>query len=163
MSAVGPELLGSLFDEHASALGLYARSWTDAPEDIVQEAFIKLARQKVAPDRPVAWLYKVVRNEAVAQSRSIWRRRRREALVSSGESLVSSPDDRLDAAHVSAMLQDLQAENREVIVARLWGGLTFEEIAKLQGCSVATAHRRYQTGLELLHERIEPSWTARTS
>ena len=37
-------------------------------------------------------------------------------------------------------------ESREAIVARLWGGLTFEEIARLQGCSLTTAHRRYQSG-----------------
>ena len=64
MSGVGPELLGRLVDENAAALVLYARQWCSAPEDVVQEAFLKLAAQKPAPDNPVAWLYRVVRNAA---------------------------------------------------------------------------------------------------
>jgi hypothetical protein len=41
-------------------------------------------------------------------------------------------------------------EFREVIVARFWGGLTFDQIARLQGCSLTTAHRRYRDGLSRL-------------
>ena len=49
-------------------------------------------------------------------------------------------------------------ELREVIVARLWGGLTFEEIAQLVGCSLPTAHRRYHVGLTELRERMDGQW-----
>ena len=52
---------------------------------------------------------------------------------------------------------------REAIVARLWGGLTFEEVARLQGCSLTTAHRRYQAGLARLHARLESRWTSITT
>jgi RNA polymerase sigma-70 factor (ECF subfamily) len=34
--------------------------------------------------------------------------------------------------------------------------LTFEEIARIQGCSLTTAHRRYQAGLARLKDRLEP-------
>jgi RNA polymerase sigma-70 factor (ECF subfamily) len=53
----------------------------------------------------------------------------------------------------------LPLELREVIVARLWGGLTFEAVAALAGTSVPTAHRRYQAGLAQLRERLEGRWT----
>ena len=56
-------------------------------------------------------------------------------------------------------LAELPLELREVIVARLWGGLTFEEIGQVVGCSLPTAHRRYQTGLAQLRERLEGRWT----
>ena len=69
MGRMGPSLLASLFDVHAAALALYARQWCDGPEDIVQEAFVKLARQRPPPDRAVPWLYRVVRNGAIAASR----------------------------------------------------------------------------------------------
>ena len=39
-------------------------------------------------------------------------------------------------------------------MARLWGGLTLEEVARLQGCSTTTAHRRYRAGLARLQERL---------
>jgi hypothetical protein len=48
--ALGPELLGRLFDRHAAALELYARQWCDAAEDVVQEALIELVGQCRPPD-----------------------------------------------------------------------------------------------------------------
>jgi DNA-directed RNA polymerase specialized sigma24 family protein len=32
----------------------------------VQEAFLKLVEQRSQPDRPLAWLYRVVRNGAIS-------------------------------------------------------------------------------------------------
>ncbi len=159
MGRMGPNLLASLFDAHAAALTLYARQWCEGPEDIVQEAFVKLARQRPPPDRAVSWLYRVVRNGAIGASRGDKRRRRRETLASGRESWFASADERIDAEDATRLLADLEPGVREVIVARIWGGLTFDEIARLQGCSLTTAHRRYQAGLSRLHERLERPWT----
>jgi RNA polymerase sigma factor (sigma-70 family) len=163
MRRIGPEILGRLFDEHAAALALYARPWCDAPEDIVQDAFVALARQEPAPDRPVAWLYRVVRNGAIAAARRSRRRHRREQRAAGREVVPGAPwfdatDDRIDAAHAARLLDELDPEIRAIIIARVWGGLTFEDIARLQGCSLTTAHRRYQAGLARLHERLESPW-----
>ena len=44
-------------------LVLFAKQWKHTTaEDIVQEAFLKLMKQKVFPDNPIAWLYTVIRN-----------------------------------------------------------------------------------------------------
>jgi RNA polymerase sigma factor (sigma-70 family) len=167
MERIGPDILGRLFDEHAGALLLFARQWCDAPEDIVQDAFASLARQRSVPERVVPWLYTVVRNAAISASRQSRRRRRREERAAviegaAGEPWFAATDDRIDAELASKLLADLDSETREVIVGRLWGGLTFDEIARLQGCSLSTAHRRYQAGLTRLHARLEPRWTSNT-
>jgi RNA polymerase sigma-70 factor, ECF subfamily len=167
MGRIGPDTLGRLFDEHAAALVLFARQWCDAPEDIVQDAFVALARQEASPNRPVAWLFRVVRNGAIAAARQSRRRRRRERRASDpeagpGRSWFAAADDRIDAEHATRLLAELDAETRAVIVARLWGGLTFEEVARLQGCSLTTAHRRYQAGLARLHARLESPWISIT-
>jgi RNA polymerase sigma-70 factor (ECF subfamily) len=157
MGAIGPELLGRLFDVHAPALRLYACQWcagADA-DDAVQEAFVSLARQPTLPDLVAAWLHRVVRNAAISAGRSQRRRLQREARVSSGEAWFTSVDDQLDAQCATHLLAELDLEFREVIVARLWGGLTFDQIARLQGCSLTTAHRRFQDGLDRLHHRLE--------
>jgi RNA polymerase sigma factor (sigma-70 family) len=164
MGRIGPDILGRLFDEYAGALVLFARQWCDAPDDIVQDAFVALARQEAVPERVAPWLYRVVRNGAIAAARQSRRRRRREQRVAGAEAAPAEPwfaatDDRIDAEHASRLLADLDGETREVIIARLWGGLTFEEIARLQGCSLTTAHRRYQAGLARLKARLEPPWT----
>ena len=60
----------------------------------------------------------------------------------------------LDPETASAELRSLPLEQREVIVAHLWGGLTFEQIAELSGCSASTAHRLYFAGLARIRERL---------
>ena len=74
-----PEALGTLFDRHAPALVLYARQWTATPEDVVQDAFVKLARTRTAAENVVPWLFRVVRNAAINAGRAERNRRKREA------------------------------------------------------------------------------------
>ena len=124
---------------------------------------MSLARQAALPDQVGAWLHRVVRNAAISASRSRKRRNQREAAVSTGEAWFSSVDDQIDARSATRYLAELDHETREVIVARLWGGLTFDQIARLQGCSLTTAHRRYRDGLSRLHERLERPCSTGTS
>jgi len=147
-------LLSRLLDEQGAALVLYAQQWCDAPEDVVQEAFIRLMRQRPVPDNIVGWLYRVVRNEAISVSRTSGRRARHEAGAAAGREpwFKPAPDDALDAVAAVAALESLPIGEREVIVLRLWSGLPFEEIAELIGASTSTAHRRYEYGLKLLRE-----------
>jgi RNA polymerase sigma factor (sigma-70 family) len=153
---VNPELLGKLFDQQAAVLELYAAQWCTAPADIVQEAFIELSRQHPPPDRPVAWLYRVVRNAAISAARSADRRRRHESRAAEHTPswFVEEAGAALDAQAAGEALQELDSEQSEVVVARLWGGLSFEQIAALTETSISTAHRRYEAGLQQLRERL---------
>jgi RNA polymerase sigma-70 factor (ECF subfamily) len=153
---ISPELLGRLLDEHGAALVLYAQQFCGTPEDVVQEAFLLLVRQAEPPQHVLGWLYRVVRNAAVSASRSASRRTRREAAVAHrGEPWFQpAPGDLLDGAQAAEALRQLPIAEREVIVARLWGGLSFEEIAGLAGASTSSVHRWYQRGLAALRERL---------
>jgi RNA polymerase sigma-70 factor (ECF subfamily) len=153
---MGPEDLGRLVDEQAAALVLYARQWCAAPEDVVQEAFLKLVTQRPPPASPVPWLYRVVRNGALSAARTARRRQRHEAVAAARTPPWFAPTETaaLDAAAATAALQGLPLEQRETIVAHLWGGLTFEQIAELTATSSSTAHRCYVAGLSALRERL---------
>ncbi len=154
------ELLGHLLDRHSAALELYARQWCETPEDVVQEAFLKLAGQGAPPSHPVAWLFRVVRNGAIAAGRSALRRRRHEARAAVGATPWFEPagsageGGSLDPEAAAAELRALPIEQREVIVAHLWGGLTFEQIAQTVGSSAATSYRRYAAGLAALRQKL---------
>ena len=156
MHTAGAELLTRLLDQHGGALVLYAQQWCDTPEDVVQEALLQLIRQPEPPENVVGWLYRVVRNGAIGASRSARSRGRREAAAARrGEPWFdSSSGERLDAETATAALKQLPVEQRETIVARLWGGLTLEQIAELTGSSRSTVHRRYESGLSALRERL---------
>jgi RNA polymerase sigma factor (sigma-70 family) len=158
MRSMEPAILGQLYRQHAPALRLYARQWGGSAEDLVQEAFLRLAQQTPPPERVLPWLYRVVRNAARMAQRTAARRRLREHRASKPEAWFTTTEHRLDADEATRLLAEVPLELREVIVARLWGGLTFEDIACLIGCSLPTAHRRYQTGLVQLRERLEGQW-----
>jgi RNA polymerase sigma-70 factor (ECF subfamily) len=154
---MGPEQLAELVNRHAAALGLYARQWCSAPDDVVQTAFLKLARQATPPDNVLPWLYRVVRNGAIDAARAARRRQKYEARAAErNPDWFLPPDDPtgLDARAAAAALAELPVEVREVMVAHLWGGLTFEQIADAVGGSATTAYRRYAAGLDLLRDRL---------
>jgi RNA polymerase sigma factor (sigma-70 family) len=155
-----PELLGRLLDRHAAALELYARQWCDSAEDVVQDAFVKLSAQRRLPDNPAAWLFRVVRHGAINASVAARRRQHHEAAAAAGASPWFDNDPAaarsaaVDPETAEAALRTLPIEQREVIVAHLWGGLTFEQVAALSGRSSSAAHRLYQSGLSTLRERL---------
>ncbi|MGD0384264.1 MAG: RNA polymerase sigma factor [Thermoguttaceae bacterium] len=165
MAGIGPEILTRLLDEHGAALVLYAQQWCDAPEDVVQEAFLALVRQPALPENVVGWLYRVVRNGAINASRGSRRRTKRETAAANTSEpwFKNSLDDRLDADEAACAMRQLPIEQRETIVARLWGGLTFDEIAQLTGSSTSTVHRWYQAGLNSLRERLGVVCTKKTN
>jgi RNA polymerase sigma factor (sigma-70 family) len=147
--------LADLIDTQAASLVLFARQWCAAPEDVVQEAFCKFVIQKVPPADQVAWLYRVVRKAAIDAGKADRRRQRRElAAARPVQWFEETAVDGLEVATAVAALEDLAPDQREVIVARLWGGMTLEEVATVVGCSVSTAHRRFFAGIAALRERL---------
>jgi RNA polymerase sigma factor (sigma-70 family) len=165
MGAIGPEAVTRIWDEHGAALVLYARQWCHAPEDVVQEAFLALVRQAAPPHNPVGWLYRTVRNGAINAGRARGRRARREAVVAPrGEPwFQASEADRLDAAAATEALKQLPDDQREAVIAHLWGGLGFEDMSRLSGTSVSSVYRCYQRGLDALRERLGGSCPTRKS
>lgn len=155
---IGAEQLGRLLDQHGPALALYAAQWTDAADDCVQEALVELAGQTTVPANLRAWLFRVVKNRALNAARGERRRREREARVATERLLASGSAamDRLDAFAVGEALDKLEPQLRELVVMRIWGSLTYEEIAAALSVSTSSVHRQYQRALETLRQILEP-------
>lgn len=154
------ELLEKLLRENAAALELFASQWTETPEDCVQEAFIQLVKEKRLPERVVPWLFRVVRNGAISQRRATERRKRHEsAAATERPSWFKSTESRLiDDEALTEALRSLSDDHCEVIVAKIWGGLSYEQIAEVIGVSRSSTHRRYEAGLRILRERLGLTW-----
>jgi RNA polymerase sigma factor (sigma-70 family) len=154
---MSPERFVNLFESHAAVLVLYARQWSSTPEDVVQTAFLRLAAVTRWPDDPVAWLFRVVRNAAIDQAKAEVRRRKHEVQAAGQVErwFHPAPDGLgIDAQAATAAVQSLPEDEREILVAHLWGGLTFEQIARLVGQSPATCHRRYHSALSRLRQLL---------
>jgi RNA polymerase sigma factor (sigma-70 family) len=157
---ISSEQLIQFVNKHAAALELYAAQWTACPEDVVQVAFIKLAEQTVELENVTGWLYRVVRNGAISAARSSNRRRGYEkaAAISARGWFQRNDENELDAQTAAETLNRLSVDEREIIVARIWGGLTFEQIAELVEISPSTAHRRYEQALKVLRKELGGQW-----
>lgn len=149
MTRIDAQQLQQLVATHGPALTLYARQWCRAPEDALQEALIDLLRQTQTPDQPVAWLYKTVRRRAMNLARSEQRRAERQQEASRQRPSWFLPSD--DATHEPIDMQTTLARlprlEREIVVARIWGELSFDQIAELVERSTSSVHRRYQRTL----------------
>jgi RNA polymerase sigma-70 factor (ECF subfamily) len=162
---MGPDQLADLVDRYAAALVLYARQWCACPEDVVQTAFLKLVRIGTPPDNLLPWLYRVVRNGAIDASRAARRRARYETAAADRAPRWFAPSydpTGLDARAAADALAVLPPETREIIVAHIWGGLTFEQIAEAVGSSAATCYRRYAAGLDTLRQKLGAERPAHT-
>lgn len=146
--------LAELIDRHAAPLRLWAGRGCSSPDDAVQEAFCRLVVIDPPPDRPVAWLYRAVRNAALSQARSDGRRRRYEQRACVDEQYQTDPAGRVLGDEAAAAIAELDDHLREVLVARIWGELKLEEIAEVCGVSTATVFRHYQTALEQLRKKL---------
>jgi RNA polymerase sigma-70 factor, ECF subfamily len=66
---------------------------------------------------------------------------------------LESPNGSQESAiALQSALRMLPADQREVVVLRIWGQFTFEEAAAIIGISPNTAASRYRYGLEKLKE-----------
>ena len=158
--------LARIWEQHAAGLLLLARARCPSAEDCVQEAFVRLAVQPTVPDEPVAWLARVVRNLAISQLRSDQHRRIREEKASRERpewftSQRESSADELQPADVQTSLSGLDSQAREIVVAHLWSGLSFRQIALAFDISPSMAHRRYVDALERLRQSLVVQRTER--
>jgi RNA polymerase sigma-70 factor (ECF subfamily) len=159
MESIGPTQLSEWFERYAAVLVLFARHWLDADlaEDVVQDIFIRLSAQQTAPGHIRAWLFRAVRNAALSQLRSQGRRARHEErrAVRQPDWFEIRPDDLIDARTAQVAMASLPPEESEVVVLRIWAGMTFGEIADIVGQSVSTVFKRYQAALAGIRRRLE--------
>ena len=149
---VTPERLAELLDRHWGPLVAWVGTCDGLAEDVVQQAFIALASQTVVPENPAAWLYKTSRHLAINTCKQHQRRLRRQTMAARCEQQPSTVWRSSQAAELVEKLNCLADAEREVVVAYIWGGLSFEEISCLVGTSRSTVWRHYQAALEHLRK-----------
>ena len=66
----------------------------------------------------------------------------------------SLKDDLTAADEIQQGLLRLDAESREIIIAHIWTGLTFRQIAEVFGTSSSAVHRQYHAALSQLRDQL---------
>jgi RNA polymerase sigma-70 factor (ECF subfamily) len=160
--------LTALVAERAAGLRLYACQLLpddpSAADDVVQEALVSLLTVEMPPDDPVPWMYRVIRNAAFDHRRSSARRKRRERRVAEAcrEWFVPWPAAVVNAEAAERCLARLSAEQREIVVLRIWNGLSFAEIGSIVQRSASTVHGYYADALTQMRAVLEEPCDTRT-
>jgi RNA polymerase sigma-70 factor (ECF subfamily) len=151
------------FQRYGPKLLLCARQWTRSladAEDVVQEAFVRFWRhQRSLGGEPQALLFTSVRRAATDLARRNARRSAREEHAGGGlentEPIFEIPLEGADRrADIEAALRGLPPEQREVLVLKIWGEFTFEQIAAQLDIPPNTAASRYRYALAALREAL---------
>ncbi len=152
------------FELHGPKLLLCARQWTRSladAEDVVQEAFVRFWRhQRTLGSEPLGLVITSIRRAAIDLARRDARRNSREEDAASDAGDTEAPlfdalaegDERRRA--IEAALRRLPAEQREVLVLKIWGELTFAEIAAQLDVPLNTAASRYRYALTALRQEL---------
>ena len=64
------------------------------------------------------------------------------------------PSTSLDAQAVTEWMSELGPLEREIITTKIWGDLTFEQVAELTSTSASTAYRLFAKSMERFRERF---------
>jgi RNA polymerase sigma-70 factor (ECF subfamily) len=160
-----PELR-RLYDEHAQPLYAFLLNFTrdeSDTRDVLQEIFVKLACHPdlldgIRDER--AFLLRLAHNAAIDLiRRRVTRQRNTENLgaeIISPFAPATDPDEQTFRDELAGALVDLPADQRAVVHLKLWGRLTFEEIAAALEIPLNTAASRYRYGLDKLRARLRP-------
>lgn len=157
----GAPALAGLFDLTAQRLVRFATTVTqnqhDA-EDAVQVALVRVAARPehlATANQPWHYLLRIVRNESLA----IIRKRKRWSRIGDISDLLTRRyvDQLVQEDNHRAVWKALRAlprEQSEVVVLKIWEGMTFAEIGAVLELSPSTAASRYRYAIEKLEQRL---------
>jgi len=152
-----------VYCDHRQGLYTLALAITRCPgraEDAVQEAFARLWSRRIRPSGDlVPYVFAAVRNAAIDQVR-----RRPPELREPDASIFNGLSEDASSASVTAeehrllesAVRALPDDQRETVVLKIYGGLTFQQVAETLDAPLQTVASRYRRALEQIGRRVKP-------
>lgn len=158
------ERLAMIYEQHRQ--GLYALALSVArdatvAEEAVQEAFVRLCRRRrsVEAEKLTAYVYATVRNAAIDLLRKQKVRSSAPLSIYNGQQTELDTSEAAAAAEAHGRLreavEELDEADRQVVIMKAYGQLTFQQIAEANGESINTVSSRYRRALAKLRERVD--------
>lgn len=156
--------LEQVYRQHRQALFSLALNMTGCSglaEDAVHEAFVRLCgRQELPSGRLAAYVFAAVRNAAFDCLRRVTRDRKMaeslftQTVPSSTTTNVTDNTAEDLAEQLTREIERLDGNVREIIVMKIYGELTFDEIGSILKIPAATAATRYRRALTAIEENL---------
>ena len=150
------------YERHGPALLLFARQFTRSlaeAEDAMHDGFIRFWKRRGEVEDPTAYLYRAVRSAALDMGRGNSRRQLRETSRAQQDQAPTLEPWQQAAndegeQRLRESLDQLPQGQRELIVLKIWGGLTFEQIAEATQSPRSTAAARYTAAIKALRRAL---------
>lgn len=120
-------------------------------EDAIQSAFFNLLRRDRQPRSLKPYVFRCVRNAVIDGLRAS---QLRQGSTNDSPEPANGEEYVLRDRALSQCLEAVSPAERETIVLKIYGGLSFREIAKVQSLSTNTVASRYRRGLEKMRKRL---------
>lgn len=150
-----------LIETDGAALVLLARQHArslDEAEDAMQEGLLRAWQRRSTVNDLRAYAFACVRSAALDQGKSQRRRQRREDRIREEATdrvwFSVSPEQQESRSRMEMALRELPGEQREVVIMKVWGGLSFAQIGEALDVPLNTAASRYRYALERLRELL---------
>ena len=144
-----------LYRQHGPALLLFAIAVTgerSSAQDAVQQVFVRLLERGLGGVvHAKAYLYRCVRNAVLNSTKA---HERNVALDEDTPWFDVLNRDFTEELSLRRGLRALPSEQRQVVVLRVWCGLTYAETASLLEISANTVASRYRYALEKLRDAM---------
>jgi RNA polymerase sigma-70 factor, ECF subfamily len=160
----GSDAVREWYEQYGPALVAYACSILGdrgSAEDVLQQVFLKLLKGNIAvPDPAVKpYLFRAVRNTALNFSQQNSRNVVLETVETeeTHQRWFEAPAELLHwSAKLESALRELPVEQSEVLTMKIWGEMTFDEIATVLEVSINTVASRYRYAIAKLRELMQP-------
>jgi RNA polymerase sigma-70 factor (ECF subfamily) len=163
LRATEPRTLEGIWRRYGAGLTLYAAALLkdrSQAEDVLQTLFVRFLSSGTLPpaEGEATHLFTAVRNVALNDLRSLKRAQRAYSALL--EPVAEDPWAIAQRGELwlrlETVLLELPPEEREAIVLKAWGDVSFAQGAEISGVSAKTFESRYYKGLGILQEKLGP-------
>jgi RNA polymerase sigma-70 factor (ECF subfamily) len=152
-----------LYDEYVKKIYdfLYYRTLNKhLAEDLTSQTFLK-ALERIKSYKPGlsafnTWLYTIARNTLVDYFRAQKPAEPLDDILEkpSAKNMVKEIGAKMDLEKVEKLLEELEPEQKEIILLRVWDGLSFKEIAEVLGKSEAASKMQFGRSIKILQAKM---------
>lgn len=157
------EQFGLLYDKYIRKIYdfiYYKTHHKETAEDLTSKSFMKAVDKlntfNIDKGTFQAWIYQIARNTVIdyyrikkidANIEDVWD-------LSSDEDLARDIDSREKLKSVKEYLTILKSEQRDIVIMRVWQGMSHQEIATILGKSEASVKMNYSRTIRTLREKM---------
>ena len=157
------DAMGQLYDIYAVAIYkfvFYKTMHKETAEDLTSKVFFKVLEKLETFNSEKSsfrtWLYTVARNTVIDHYRTQKKNKNIDDVwdLSSKEKVDDIVENRMQLEKVQEALKDLKIEQREIVLLRVWQGMSYKEIAEVTGSTEAACKMSYSRSMKIVKENI---------